>query len=63
MSGNIFVPKGYYHLILITILYHWSLGGEAKWIMTEKVRSKWVRGQVNDLEPVLAAPLLHFLAV
>lgn len=24
-----------YHLVLITISYHWSLGGEAKWIMTE----------------------------
>lgn len=63
MAGNICVAKGYYHLMLITISYHWSLGGEAKWIMTEKVRGQWVRGQVNDLEPVLAAPLLHCLAV
>ena len=56
MAGEACVPKGHYHLKLITVLYHCSLGREARWIMTEEVRGKWAREQANGLEPMLAAP-------
>lgn len=38
MAGEACTPKSHYHLKLITVLYHWSLGREARWIMTEEVR-------------------------
>ena len=44
MAGEALVPKGHYHLKFISVLHHWSLSGEARWPVAEKVRVEEAKG-------------------